>query len=384
MDYKKFLLVGLCLPLMGCNPSAIPKFGEYIGLAKFRQQYGSDHGTHINVPAIDPAIAQEFAYVSNAQLQEINLVDTTSNYYWLSAKLTAKDKAHETVTADGTYSIKIDFFISRKAGTEVAPLVVQLPPLGSDPNVQEVAGKYFASQGMHSMAVYPDHNAVSLDQTVDNMGNYFIRNTIAIQQALDFVLRATEEGKNIPYFPPYLPRIDSNQIFSFGISLGGMRNVYLLAVEPRICHGTIVMGGADLSSVIAHSREPAVVKYRNHWTQKLLEAGKIPDGSELSFETYLRGVFKIDTLSLAEWVPSHKASQVISKNDTVVATDRQIQLWQALGEPAMATASWPYYDLIHFPEKWPLGHFDIAFVQNSMLKFAVKEFNGQTCNAILK
>lgn len=344
------------------------------------------YGKNINVPPLPDHIAQQFAYVSNAKLLSLDLAEETSVYNKYKGILQAQDAAHirnypsQLSNTSGVYLIRFEFFATKKpANLTSAPLVIQVPPLGSTGAIETKVGRYFANEGAHSLVVYSDHNPTSLDQPIDQLNQFMIRNTVAIQQALDFLMGASKvhfehfQGS----FPKLVPApIDFSSIFSFGISLGGIQNTYLVATEPRIHKGIIIMGGGNLPSTLTVSREPNVVALRRHWTPILWLEGKIAYPSESEYEKYLRSIFKVDPLDLAPFIESRRVSMIISTNDNVVPTAYQFDLWEKLGQPAMAKTRFGYYDLLNLPShtSLPTGHFDIILAEKEVLEYAKLQF----------
>ena len=377
----------LLIATTGCQ-QLLDEVGNQKGLAELKDLVLNQYGEHHNVPPLPADLAEKFAYTSNATATELRLKNETANYYHFKGVLSAQDAPHIRnfpsflSTSEGHYYIRFEFFVSKRVPLGVpGPLVIQIPPLGSGGTVEADIADYYTSRatGAHCLVVYPDHAAASIDQPIDQTNQYFIRNTVAIQQALDFVLAVS----NLNVVPV---RIDPSSIFSMGISLGGLMNAYLIAVEPRIKKGVIIMGGGQIASIISHSREPSVTEYREFWREKLFQLGLTWMPNDTSFEGYLHSIMKIDPITLAPYVLSKRGSMIISKDDSVVPTQHQYGLWFAYGRPAMSLVDYKLYDQLGISHNeygvpfelptggLPTGHFDIVFAKKQVLDYTWNQF----------
>jgi hypothetical protein len=57
------------------------------------------------------------------------------------------------------------------------------------------------------------------------------------------------------------PEVDAARLGSFAISLGAIKNVLLIAVEPRLAANVLCLAGADLAGILLESREGGVERY---------------------------------------------------------------------------------------------------------------------------
>jgi dienelactone hydrolase len=61
------------------------------------------------------------------------------------------------------------------------------------------------------------------------------------------------------------PDLDGRRIGLLGTSLGSLVGGLAIAIEPRIDHGCLILGGARLDELIWHSTEPAARELREAW-----------------------------------------------------------------------------------------------------------------------
>ena len=77
-------------------------------------------------------------------------------------------------------------------------------------------------------------------ETLDTL---FRDSIIDAEQVLDWILSR--------------PELDPSRIGILGISMGAMRGAVLAGIDPRVKASVLVLGGADLPDIIAHSRDGA-------------------------------------------------------------------------------------------------------------------------------
>ena len=136
--------------------------------------------------------------------------------------------------------------------------------------------------------------------------------------------------------------IDSQRLVAFGVSMGGIITSVLLAAEPRLHSGVVVLAGGNLPNLIRVSSEGRLVRWRTARQTAL-------NVDEAELERRLRDVFPSDPLQLAPAVDPRSVIHVTSRYDTVIPLRHQEALWKALGKPLR-------YDL-------PCGHYTgIAFL----------------------
>jgi len=148
------------------------------------------------------------------------------------------------------------------------------------------------------------------------------------QKALDLLLREREE-------------IDPSRLGSLGISLGAIRNVLLVAVEPRLRANVLCMGGVDLAQILRKSTEPGVLEYvEERWEQ----AG-------LTREEVCRDVARHVISEPSRFAPT-------------IATDRVLLLLSRFDDKVPIACGQRLRNLLGRPETYllPVGHYTVAFV----------------------
>jgi cephalosporin-C deacetylase-like acetyl esterase len=119
--------------------------------------------------------------------------------------------------------------------------------------------------------------------------------------------------------------VDAGQVHYLGISAGGIFGGVLLAVEPSIRRGVLVLTGGDLPRILEESEESSVVAYRDAWKAR----GVDPETLRLQFAKDVR----TDPLSLARFVEPDRVLLFLGASDTIVPVATGLSLRAALGSP---------------------------------------------------
>lgn len=176
----------------------------------------------------------------------LELLDEGGSYYrYRLSAATYSEVAQEFKNIEGEY------YRSRciPAG-QPGPLILISPILGGDATdylACHIFGRYACGLGISAFFLYQDRRILSPER--DGLG-------------LEALLRDLVRD-NIKVLRLFLDRseVDSRRLGSLGISLGAIRNILIIAAEPRLRANILVMGGADLPSILLESREPGVVSY---------------------------------------------------------------------------------------------------------------------------
>jgi dienelactone hydrolase len=112
-----------------------------------------------------------------------------------------------------------------------------------------------------------------------------------------------------------------------GISTGGILAGTMLAIEPELEAGILILAGGDLPDLLQHSSENRIAKWRAHRRQ--LEAM-----TEAGWIARLRRDLHSDPARTAAFVATEKVLMVVAGLDTVVPSRNRELLWEGLGRPA--------------------------------------------------
>lgn len=175
-------------------------------------------------------------------------------------------------------------------------------------------GAHMARRGMASFFVYQDQ--VLLDASLDGLElerrlRSMTRSTI---QALDLLLE---------HYP-----LDADRVASFGISFGGIRNVLLGAVEPRVRLHVFGLAGADLVDILARSRERQVRRYLAGRSRR---TGESPSAILADLELHLQSQPELAARALDPL----RVLLFLARWDGAVVPSEGRRLHEALGRPAL-------------------------------------------------
>jgi len=279
-----------------------------------------------------------YDYDTNVTSMSRRKILSTPRFNIFSGKLKAQDYQH----GNRPYQIDYDLIVSKMK--RKTPLVVQIPSLGVREDSQFInwyVGRYFAKKGFSSLIVYPNSHPVAKQRPVVDLFGHIVRNTVATRQAIDFL-------------ETNMPQIDTENMVAFGISMGGVRMPHLLASEPRIKKGTIIIGGDHLLDILANSLVPDVVKYRK-CQMLLLDTKTITE-----FKNYLKQLPVHDAKHLAPYIGRDRVQMVIALFDAMVPTYNQFTLWRTLGRPEIMAL--------------PTGHTSIAPFIKRILNFSYQGY----------
>ena len=122
------------------------------------------------------------------------------------------------------------------------------------------------------------------------------------------------------------PQINPNQILSLGLSFGGIINVILCAIEPKIKAAVIACAGGNIPEILMTSRDPLVKFYYRQVLQ----------GTRLNAEDLaevLKKVLRSEPLVWAPFIPSDKILFVTATLDRVIHKKYSEMLREALNYP---------------------------------------------------
>lgn len=212
-------------------------------------------------------------------------------------------------------TVRGDYYRTRLLGETGAPLVV-LSPILAGPVDDYLASRYFSAQAcgvglstyfLHQEEVIldPDRDAADLEARIrDN-----IRDNI---KALELFCGLRD--------------VDPGRLGSLGISLGGIKNVVLIACEPRLTANVLCLAGADLPRILLESRETLVEEYLARRRQR---DGLEPQEVAAEFRRWLRS----EPLHLAETICNDRVILFLGRFDDKVPYATGLFLREKLGSP---------------------------------------------------
>ena len=252
-------------------------------------------------------LAQRFAYTPQRAEPALERVEDTAEW----EKFTGVYKvaaSGEDAARDVTYR-----YWRSKVGSGPRPLVVIVPILAGNYPECDYLGQLMARSGMHAFFVHREDNLLAFDKDKSEPFEVKLRRSIVnIRRTLDWACAQ--------------PEVDPRRVGLVGISLGAIGGTIVLAVEPRITAGVLIMGGGDLPGIVSDSIETPVRRYKVH---KMRDNG----WTEAEFKADVRRQLPSDPLDYAPFIGPRRVQQFISLYDNKVPTEYQWKLWRALGEP---------------------------------------------------
>lgn len=205
-----------------------------------------------------------------------------------------------------------------------APLVQVAPILGGaldDYLLTRVFASWAAQEGCSSFFVYQEEIVLQPERGGASLERVLRRTTIENVQALELFASR--------------PEADATRLGCFGVSMGAIRNVLLLAVEPRLRGGILLLGGADLARIVRHSHEPLVLDY--------LEGRARLGMSRDEVVADLSAQIVSDPIHVARYVGPERVLMVLGSLDNKVPYPAGLALHAELGFPELHV--------------YPLGHY---------------------------
>jgi pimeloyl-ACP methyl ester carboxylesterase len=200
----------------------------------------------------------------------------------------------------------------RKSG-KTPPTIIILPILAGDYFFSKNCARYLARKGFSCLRFERTANPLEAEKGLAHTEMVFRHAIIDIRRAMDW-LDQTGGG-------------NSNRIGIVGISMGAIVAALTLEVEPRISAAAILLGGGDVATILATSRENVVVKFR----EELMRAHRIGLGHFREEAT--RILVPIDPLAYAPRMDPRNILMVNARFDKVIPPPCSEKLWEVLGRP---------------------------------------------------
>ncbi len=217
------------------------------------------------------------------------------------------------------------------------PLIAVSPILGgalTDYLECRIFGWVMAKAGYASFFLYQDEwllkpydGAIDLERAL----RAWVRN---MGRSLDLILA------NYP--------IDRHQLATFGISLGGIRNVLVAASDDRYAAHVVCLAGADLAEIFATTNESLVTRYLNR-------RGQINASSKEQVIEDLRRHLVSDPEVVAPAIPTERILLFLARLDNKVPVETGWDLYEALGRPDLRLSPLGHYtSMLVIP--WAIKH----------------------------
>ncbi len=208
------------------------------------------------------------------------------------------------------------YYRSLQASRETpAPLVLVSPILGGakdDYLACRVFGRWAARWGLSSFYLHQEEDILTGDRDAFELDRLLRDNILSNRKALDLLSRR--------------PEVNPSRLGSLGISMGALKNVVLIAVEPRLKANVLCLAGGDLPRILLESRERMVLRYLQRRKQR-----DAMEPQEVAEE--FRRQFTAEPLLFAQFVPPEKILLFLGSFDDKVPYPTGLELHRAMGRP---------------------------------------------------
>lgn len=224
--------------------------------------------------------------------------------------------------------VKLTFYAQRGL-KKPAPAILILPIMGGRTYPLETFFAHgFVHHGYHALVVHrPD-----------------IKDEIKDLEDIDVLLRGSlSDTRRIIDWLEKQPNVDAKRLGLFGISLGAIRGVMVLGMEPRLRAGVLGLPGGDLPYIATHSQDRNIMKART----RILEKNQL---SVEEGEQRLREAITCEPLAIAPAVDPSHVLLIIAAFDKVVPASKGWELRRKMGNPqTIQLCGGHYSSVVHVP-----------------------------------
>lgn len=222
------------------------------------------------------------------------------------------------------HEIVIDYY--QLKGKINCPVIFLLPTLGGNNEIANKFARHFASNGYACLIVHRQEEYTDIWDFTE-LNPTFRQIVIDHRQVIDWV------GTK--------PELDQNRIGVFGVSMGAIKATLVAASDDRIKVAVLGLGGADIPSILANSKENGIVKRR----EEIMARDNL---SVAEFETLVRSQFDFDPSVFSAALTPQKTLQVVALFDNVVPTGNQLDLRRSIHYPRTIFIPTGHYSAILF------------------------------------
>ena len=196
---------------------------------------------------------------------------------------------------------------------ENPPTIIILPILGGDYFFSKNCARYLARRGFSCLRFERTANPLEVGKGLIHTEMVLRHAIIDIRRVIDWLDQRGE--------------VDLNRIGVAGISMGAIVAALALEVEPRINSAAILLGGADIATILTNSKENMVVRFR----EAVMQTNGI--GLEQFYREATQNLVPVDPLSYASGVDPKCILMINARFDKVIPSPCPEKLWNTLGRP---------------------------------------------------
>ncbi|MBI1851403.1 MAG: hypothetical protein HYR85_13770 [Planctomycetes bacterium] len=227
--------------------------------------------------------------------------------------------------ADRAGAGKFEWYVP--AGAHRAPVVLVSPILKGDYALERLLARALAGAGFSAVVLHQPREILDADDGPRELERLMRHNVVEARAVIDWL-----EGR---------PEIDPRRIGVLGVSLGSIKSAILLAVEPRVQAGVLVITGGDVAGILEDSVEREV----RRWVEK--RAARSNEG-EADVIDDVRAAFVDDPLALARFVDPREVLLVLARFDHSIPYGYGLRLQRALRGARTIVYPTGHYTLVLF------------------------------------
>ena len=226
-------------------------------------------------------------------------------------------------------TVRGDYYrTDRGDGQQGAPLLVVSPILAGPIN-DYLAVRYFCSgaadEGFHAFFVHQEELILDARRDAIDLEALLRQNVRDNLAALDLLAER--------------PEVDAERMGSVGISFGAIKNVLMVAVEPRLRANALCLAGSNLPEILASSSEDLVEEY--------VAAREERDGVGIdALREEVRRYLTSEPARLAPAIDNARVLLVLGRLDWVVPYRVGLELREGLGGPETRVFPFGHYTSI--------------------------------------
>lgn len=222
-----------------------------------------------------------------------------------------------------TYEMDFIYYQPRRRKGKL-PLLLILPPISGVNILDKHMARYFARRGYHVVITDIQDDLTDPERPLSDIDPFLQRTTSATMAIIDLMSKRAD--------------VDPEKVVAYGASLGGIRLLITMGVEPRIKAGVAYVAGGDMAEIMATSDVGIVANYRK---AKMEELGLT---TIEEYKEVVREEVHIDPLALSKYIDREQLLMTISLGDSGVPSKQQVKIWEALKKPLV-----DFVNLAHVP-----------------------------------
>jgi dienelactone hydrolase len=273
-------------------------------------------------PVWDPIERPEIAYFQyekEAIQPDIERVEDRKGY-WIEKIVFPSSMDGAQVTGYSYHPKSVD----------TGPIILIIPVLGGSYFFSENTAQYLVRQGFRCIRFERTADPLDAEKGLLHTERVLRHAIIDLRRTIDWLIE-TDPGVK-------------NRIGVMGVSMGAIVTTLAIEVEPRIGPATIILGGGDIATILATSREGRVVRFR--------EGVMAAEGWTIeAFHKKARQLMApVDPLTYASRVNPTTVLMANGRYDTTIPYHLSEKLWEAMGKPRwIRTPTGHYSTVVYLP-----------------------------------